>query len=109
MSEAEPTLIGGAVIGQSHANWPFAKLTADSRGVTLTVQLIGTYEFPISDIVSVEKFVLFPVVAGGIKIKHTVAQYPPNIVFWHFGSPAGVFRFLGEQGFQAAAGIVVQS
>jgi len=97
----EATLTGGARVGWFNATWPFAKLEATSDYVTLKVTFSGTYIFPATSVVGIHKFVRIPFIGWGIRIEHTVSEYPSHIVFWYLGFPSTVLDFIGHQGFPA--------
>jgi hypothetical protein len=95
------TLTGGARIGWFNATWPFAKLKDDSDSITLKVTFSGTYHFPASAVIAISKFVHIPFIGWGIRIEHTISEYPSHIVFWFLGYPSTVLAFIQEQGFPA--------
>ncbi len=90
---------GGAKIGIVNANWPLAKLTADSQKLKLNVTFIGKYEFEKAQILNIKKVGFIPLIGTGIKIEHTVADYPRNINFYAFSSPYKVMERLSDVGF----------
>lgn len=69
-------LIGGASVGEMRLPQPLANLSANYNQLTLSVFLLAKYKFHPQQIVSLEK------TWGGIRIRHTVAEYPANIVFF---------------------------
>ncbi|CAN5458057.1 hypothetical protein BH09VER1_BH09VER1_55490 [soil metagenome] len=98
-TSSEATLTGGARIGWFNATWPFAKLQATPDQLTLKVTFSGTYVFPISSVIAVHKFVHIPFIGWGIRIEHTLPEYPAHIVFWYLGFPSTVLLFIEQRGF----------
>jgi hypothetical protein len=54
---------------------PLANLSANYNQITLNVFLLAKYKFHRQQVISLEK------TWGGIRIRHTIAEYPANIVF----------------------------
>jgi len=68
-------LIGGASVGGMKLPQPLANLSANYNQLTLNIFLLAQYKFQPQQIVSLEK------TWSGIRIRHTIAKYPANIVF----------------------------
>jgi hypothetical protein len=96
---------GGARIGRSvffafNATWPFAKLKVDDTELALSC-LTETWIFPKDSIRTLRKYrgVFF---STGLRIEHSVARYPPFVVFWTFGF-AALKRELEGRGYTLSA------
>ncbi len=94
---------GGARIGWVNATWPFAKLTARQNKLDLNATLIGRYTFSADQVISIDKYVIIPVLGWGIRIHHNIPTYPKKIVFWCVGSPNSLIRKIKETGFLPGA------
>ena len=79
--------IGGARIGFLNATFPFASLRVDVDGIFLNVTLIGKYRFSFDSIIKIEKVGFIPFIGWGIRIFHSIEEYPSKIIFWCFGNP----------------------
>ena len=100
--------IGGIRYGDSfwrasNYTWPFATLAATPSGITISVSVLGLWKrvftFDRSSIRSIaRKRGVFSV---GAQIVHSVADYPPFVLFWTF-SFRGLSAGLRELGFEAA-------
>src|SRR5437588_3506105 len=97
------TETGGAQIGWVNATWPLARITAQRDRLTITARVLGTYTFGPEQIHSVERYVLVPFLAWGIRVRHHVSEYPQRIIFWCLGSPETVLRGIRDSGFVPAA------
>jgi hypothetical protein len=97
------TVTGGAHIGWTNASWPLAQLSATHDKLTLSVSLLGTYSFAPDQVSAVERHVMIPVLAWGIRIRHRIADYPQRVIFWCFGNPDRVLRGIRDSGFLATA------
>lgn len=94
---------GGARIGWMNATWPFARLTASAQELSLSVFLLGSYTFSISDVDSFKPYGWLPVFGRGVQIIHTNASYPAKMIFWCFGSPERLIQQIHALGFQPCA------
>jgi len=90
---------GGARVGLKNASWPFARLTVSRKELRLNVQLIGRYIFRPQDIVEVEVITKFPIIGKGIRIHHSITDYPPKIIFWTLNDPDAVMERIVRTGF----------
>jgi hypothetical protein len=97
------TITGGARVGWTNATWPLATLSSGPDKLTLSVKILGTYDFAPDEVSAVEKLVWFPVLASGIQIYHCKADCPQRIIFWCLGSPESVLRGIRDSGFIPAA------
>lgn len=97
------TFTGGARIGWCNATFPFATLSVSQEKLFLKVSFLGEYEFSPSDIVSLSKYSLIPVLGWGIRIEHTNLSYPTKIIFWCLGSPQTVLDRISATGFMPTA------
>ena len=105
----EVTARGGARIGWANATWPFARLKAERSGLSLKVFLFGSYQFSPENVVSLEKYGLIPFLGQGIKITHSVHEYPTKIVFWCLGRPNRLISRIKETGFTESGRMPVES
>jgi len=96
-------ITGGARLGWTNATWPFARLTAASDKLTISVRLLGTYSFAPEDVSAVERYVLIPVFGWGVRIHHRKTDCPQRVIFWCLGSPDKVLRGIRDSGFRAAS------
>ena len=95
--------IGGIRQGKSfwrsmNATWPFARLTVAPEGLTLGTTFFWTFSFERNQITKLSKYGFVPFFATGLRIEHSVAGYPPFIVFWTFWF-GGVKAALIENGY----------
>jgi hypothetical protein len=92
-------ITGGARIGWFNATWPFAKLSASSQQLSISGIFIGSYNFSPDQIAAFEPFGFIPVLSSGVRIVHTVQDYPEKIIFWCFGSPQRLIQRITKIGF----------
>src|SRR5262245_12783366 len=97
------TKTGGAQIGWVNASWPLARLGATSDRLTIEVSLLGSYTFTPEQVSAVERYVLIPVLAWGVRIRHRAPNCPERIIFWSLGDPDSVLRGIRDTGFVPAA------
>jgi hypothetical protein len=90
---------GGARIGWMNASWPLARLSANQDNLKIAVKILGDYSFTPEQVVSIEKYVLIPVIAWGIRIHHSVADYPQRFIFWTLGNPSKILDGIKQSGF----------
>lgn len=90
---------GGATIGWVYATWPAAGLSVGEEVLSLNVGLLGSYTFRREQVVSVDSYGFFPIIGGGIRIRHTVAEYPRHIVFSCLRPPGSLIKRIHEVGF----------
>lgn len=88
--------IGGASVGEMRLPRPLANLSVNYNQLTLNVFLLAKYKFHPQQIVSLEK------TWGGIRIRHTIAEYPANIVFLSKNTQS-LFDRIKQAGFLPAA------
>jgi hypothetical protein len=93
------TITGGAQIGWVNASWPLARLSATSDRLTITARVLGNYSFTPQQVSAVERYVLVPFLAWGVRILHQVPDYPRRIIFWCFCEPKVVLQGVRDAGF----------
>jgi len=96
------TKSGGAQIGWINASWPLARISVSSDRLIITARLLGTYAFTPEQVSAVERYVMIPVFAWGIRVRHQVPNYPQRIIFWSLGSPKTVLGGIRDSGFVPA-------
>lgn len=95
----ELQLTGGARIGMANATFPFATLKVNKERLELNASIVGNLTFQASDIISIEPYMMIPILGQGIKISHNVAHYKERVIFWTFKDPYSVVRQIQETGF----------
>ena len=99
------TVTGGARIGLVNYTWPLAKLMVTADRLTVNTSMfglfgMGTYSFAKDQVLSIERYGWIPLIGEGIRINHSVADYPERIVFWC--QPNTVLAGLAATGFVPA-------
>jgi hypothetical protein len=105
-SSSTYTVTGGARIGFVNYTWPLAKLVVTADRLTVSTTMfglfgMGTYSFSKAQILSIERYGWIPFIGEGIRITHSVADYPQKIVFWC--RPSSVLAGISARGFSPAA------
>ncbi|WP_321538486.1 hypothetical protein [Flavobacterium piscinae] len=95
----ELQLTGGARIGMANATFPLATLKVNKDRLELNASIVGNLIFQASDIVSIEPYVMIPLLGQGIKINHNVANYNERVIFWTFKDPSAVVQQIKATGF----------
>lgn len=95
----EMQLTGGARIGTANATIPFATLKVNKNSLELNASFVGKLTFQPSEIISIEPYVMIPILGQGIKIKHNVSTYNEKVIFWTFKDPNSVIKEIQEMGF----------
>ena len=95
----ELKLTGGARIGMANATFPFATLKVNKDQLKLNASIIGNLIFQASDIISIEPYIMLPVIGQGIKINHKVDNYKERVIFWTLKDPNFVVQQIKETGF----------
>ena len=96
-------MTGGARIGWVNATWPFARLSASAQELSVSGALIGRYSFSPEQVAALEPYGSIPVLGSGVRIVHTVQNYPDKVIFWCFGSPRHLIERIRALGFQPRA------
>ncbi len=91
---------GGARIGWVNATWPLARLSVSADSLRLSVTFIGDYSFPADTVISIARYTTIPVLGWGIKIQHSIPDYPAHIIFWCLGRPEALLAGIRDSGFQ---------
>ncbi len=99
------TATGGARVGWTNATWPLAQLSATSDKLTISIRVLGTYNFAPDQVSAVERYVMIPVLGWGIRIHHCNADCPKRVIFWYLGNPDTVLRGIRDSGFLPVAPI----
>lgn len=94
---------GGARLGWTNATWPLARLSATPDKLSISVSLLGTYDFVPDQVSAIERYVMIPVLGWGIQVHHRRADYPQRVIFWCLGSPDSILRGIHDSGFLAMA------
>jgi len=97
------TTTGGAHVGWINASWPFAKLSATPEKLTLSISVLGTYTFAPERVSTIEKYVMIPVLASGVRIHHCSPDCPVRVIFWCLQDPDTVLQGIAASGFRPAA------
>ena len=90
---------GGARMGIANATWPFATLRASSEALVLEVMFFGSFRFSPAQVVDVEPYYSLLIVGRGVRIRHSVSEYPETLIFWCFVEPKGVVAELKRLGY----------
>ena len=73
---------GGGWIGfKFQGTWPFATIELYSNKLRLKIAWTEV-EIMLSEITSVKRIFIFPVLADGVIIKHKNRNYPSFLIFW---------------------------
>ncbi len=104
------TVTGGARIGFVNYTWPLAKLVATADLLTVSTTMfgllgMGTYSFSRDQVVSIERYGWIPLIGEGVRINHSVPDYPEKIIFWC--QPTSVLAGLSGIGFSANASSMI--
>lgn len=104
-SSSTYAVTGGARIGFVNYSWPLAKLVVTADRLTVSTTMFGlfgtgTYSFSKTQILSIERYGWIPLIGEGIRITHSVADYPQKIVFWC--RPNSVLSGISAIGFSPA-------
>ncbi len=96
------SVTGGARIGWVNHSWPLASLSADASGLTITTTMFGLfgtgrYHFTTDQVTRIERYGIIPFIGEGIRVHHTVPDYPEKIVFWC--RPDSVLAGIASTGF----------
>jgi hypothetical protein len=85
-----------------------ASLSVHASGLKMEVSFLGLFEvghyaFRPDQLVRLDKVCVFPWVGEGIRLHHTVAEYPEKMVFWC--KPSAVLTTISATGFTAGLGV----
>jgi hypothetical protein len=94
---------GGAQVGLLRSSWPFARLSASANELSLSATALGSYRFSPEQVVALELQSSFLMLGSGLRIVHTVQDYPEKIVFFGFGSTKRLIEKITAAGFQPRA------
>ena len=98
----ELSFTGGARIGRANATKPFAKLMVTKDRLELNASVLGKLVFLPEDVIAIAPF--SGLGSSGISIKHKIADYKEEVVFWTGENPEGIINkikaigFLGNNG-----------
>lgn len=90
---------GGARWGVINATWPFGSLRASREKILIEVRVMRVtlvrFEFRCDQIVSIQEF--RGLINTGMRIRHTILEYPNSIIFWTFNprKPRNALSALG--------------
>jgi hypothetical protein len=96
---ASITVRGGLRVGWLHASWPFGRLTASERSLSVSGLMVGGYDFTPDQMVALEPHSVIPVIGQGIRLRHSRSDYPRHIVFWCRDPERLIARIQREVGF----------
>lgn len=90
MAKAKMKFTGGIRYGRNYclafnATWPFAQLLVEPDFITLTSRFLfwrSELRFEKNQIKRISEY--RPLISMGLRIEHSVAGYPPFILFWTF-------------------------
>jgi len=96
------TVTGGARVGFVNYTWPLAKLSVTDDRLVITTTMFGLFEtgnysFSKDQVHSIVRYGWIPIIGEGIRVIHTVSDYPQKIVFWC--SPQSVLGGIAATGF----------
>jgi hypothetical protein len=82
---------GGVRIGDMfwlayNVTWPFARITVDETTIQIDVTFIfysRSYTFASASVTRLSE--VTGIFSRGLRIEHTVKDYPPFVLFWSFG------------------------
>jgi len=94
---------GGARVGWTGASWPLARLSATPEQLAISIRILGTCSFAPDQVLAVERYVMIPVLAWGVRIHHCNADCPQRVIFWYWGSPDTVLAGIRDAGFLPGA------
>lgn len=92
-------LTGGARIGAANATWPLATLKVNKDKLELNASIVGNLIFQPKDIISIETYMMIPLIGQGIKINHRIPNYNNKVIFWTFKEPTQVLNQIKQTGF----------
>jgi hypothetical protein len=96
------TINGSAMVGWINASG-LAKLEASVDKLEVRIWLLGQYTFRPEDVVSVTRVSWTPLLLWGIRIEHSIASYPRQIIFWQRGNPDALLKRIRDAGFEPKA------
>jgi hypothetical protein len=64
---------------------------------------MGRYRFAPDQVAAFEPYGSIPLLRSGVRIVHTVQNYPDKIIFWCFGSPKRLIESITALGFHPRA------
>ncbi len=94
---------GGALVGAVNVSWPLASLKVESDELVLKAMIIGTHRFKREDVFDVAQVIWLPVLAWGVRIRHTREDVPTNVIFWSLGRPGRILDAVSRSGFLPGA------
>jgi hypothetical protein len=102
---------GGARIGWVNYSWPLASLSVNSSSLTIVTTMFGLFEmgryhFTPTQVIRIERFGSIPLIGEGIRLHHTVTDYPEKVVFWC--RPSSVLSGIASTGFKSAPSSGIQ-
>lgn len=92
-------ITGGARIGMVNATWPFATLIVTKDKLVLNASILGNFVFQPEDIISIDTYMMIPLLGQGIKINHRIANYNSKVIFWTIKDPSTVVNQIKQTGF----------
>lgn len=89
---------GGAKIGKSSVSYPLASLYVDQDMLKINASMVGNLVFLPDDIVDIELHDGL-LANKGIRIKHTVQKYSPEVIFYCLKNVEEVMTAIRDTGF----------
>ncbi len=90
---------GGVRIGCFHATWPFAQLSVAPGQLTITVLRSEVFSFFPGQVVAIDSVAGLPLIRRGIRMTHTIGEYPETVVFLCLSDPAELIARIRAEGF----------
>lgn len=94
---------GGSRIGSVNETFPFSKLIIEPTKLRLKTTFSGTIEISPQELIAVEEVLYVPLLAQGIKIRHSNPDHKKTLIFWSFKAPKKILKSLEQQGWLSTA------
>lgn len=95
---------GGADVAFVTASWPFARIEASRKRISLRLRILGLrYALGPEDVTILEVWGSIPFFRQGIRIRHVNPDLPRRIIFWSLGGAQRLLDEIRQTGFVPAA------